>query len=200
MEKSWVLDSSCLILFGKIRRLDLPATLPGPIYVPMSVKREILAEKPPDLASTWLKRKDCPAQVVRAPVPASVRKWALGQGESEVLAFALKHRGSTAVLDDRRARLCAKELGITVKGTIGLILWLKQQGRLSRIGPILELFPHSGFRLDPGILRTALKLAGEDDAEWKEGPGVREAPAAYGTGTASPNPRRAGKPKSKRKK
>ncbi len=54
-------------------------------------------------------------------VPDSILEWGLGVGESSVLAFALGHSGTEAIIDDLAARKCAAALGIPVRGTLGIV-------------------------------------------------------------------------------
>lgn len=199
MNRSWVFDSSALIALGKIDRLDLITGLPGVFHVPHAVKKEILSRKPPDPASLWPLDKNCPARVVRTPLDRAVLSWDLGAGESETICHCLRHRGCVAVLDDRMGRRCAKAMGVQVKGTVGLLLWLKEQGKLDKIKPVLGSLSKSGFHLDPAVFKLALKLAGEHES----GLGgeysltAHEAPAVYKTTTSKkPQTRR---PQRKRK-
>jgi hypothetical protein len=64
---------------------------------------------------SWM--ESCPA----AEWSAEIRRFGLGNGESAVLHFAIE-RDATAVLDDKRARFCATQLGIPVVGTLGLVV------------------------------------------------------------------------------
>lgn len=45
----------------------------------------------------------------------------LGQGEASTIAAAL-HRGATVVTDDRAARQAARDLGLPLTGTIGILI------------------------------------------------------------------------------
>jgi predicted nucleic acid-binding protein len=184
MDRSWVFDSSPLIILGRIGRLDLVSGLQGNLFVPHSVKKEILAKKPFDPSAIWLLGKNCPARIVSAPPHSALLSWDLGDGESEAISHALRHRSCVVVLDDRRARRCAKAMGVQVKGTIGLLLWLKKKGKLDRIKPILALLSKSDFRLDPSVFKLALKLAGEQRSGTGQNraPNVQEPRAAYRIG------------------
>jgi|SRR5579859_2002028 len=197
MNRSWVFDSSPLITLGKAGCLDLLAGLQGPVYIPRSVKKEILAKKPPDLSSAWLLDKNCPARMVSASLTAAVLSRDLGAGETETISYALRHRDCVAVLDDRKARHCARAMGVQVKGTVGLLLWLKKRGKLDKIKPILASLIRSGFRIDPIVLKLALKLAGEQGSRLggEYPPTAQEIPALYKTGRSKVKARKRLKPR-----
>lgn len=90
-----------------------------------------------------------------------VAAWDLGLGESQVISWAYKNPGFEAILDDRAARKCALSLKIPVRGTLGVILLAKKDGRLAKAEPLLNQLVQIGFRLDPDLLRATLRLAKE---------------------------------------
>jgi predicted nucleic acid-binding protein len=99
--------------------------------------------------------------VPRLPIPGVVAAWDLGAGESAVLARAMAHPGTLAIIDDYAARTCAAVLGVPVKGTLGLALLAKQQGRVEEAGPLVEKLRRAGLYLSDTVTREALKLVGE---------------------------------------
>lgn len=52
----------------------------------------------------------------------------LGKGESTIFIALIK--GKVAVLDDKKARKLARDLGVTVMGTLALLKRLHQEGKL----------------------------------------------------------------------
>ena len=96
--------------------------------------------------------------VSTARVPASSD---LGPGKREVLAIASETPGSLAVLDDARARHYARLLGIPVTGTVGVLVYAKQQGHIEAIAPVLGRLDSLNFYLVPAMRRALLRLAGE---------------------------------------
>nr|WP_242541324.1 DUF3368 domain-containing protein [Phormidium pseudopriestleyi] len=52
-------------------------------------------------------------------------------------------------------------LGIPVRGTIGIILLAKQEGRVSQVKPLLYQLVQQGLRVSPSVLEAALKLVNE---------------------------------------
>lgn len=154
-------NASPLIFLARANLLDL-LQLAGPdIVVPTPVADEILREGPGDAAAgalratTWMKIVEAP------PVPPVIQAWDLGAGESSVLAWALEHPGTVAILDDLAARRCAAAVHVPVRGTLGLILLAKQRGRIDAARPVLEAMRATGMYLSDAVLNRALSLVGE---------------------------------------
>jgi uncharacterized protein len=85
----------------------------------------------------------------------------LGAGEKEVLALGLQVANAVLILDERLARLHAEALKLTFTGTLGILLRAKVEGRVSRIGPVLEQLDRLKFRMSARTRAAVLKRAGE---------------------------------------
>ena len=90
-----------------------------------------------------------------------VAAWDLGKGESAVLTWAYQNAGYEAIVDDRAARNCGNTLRLPVRGTLGVILLAKQEGKIDKVSLIFDQLQDAGLRIDAGILMKALQLAGE---------------------------------------
>ncbi|MDD3581620.1 MAG: DUF3368 domain-containing protein [Desulfobacca sp.] len=162
MPRNWVLDASPIIVLAKIDHLFLLSDLCAELVVPAGVAQEISQGREADPARRWLQSPG--KNLIREvdSIPPMIYAWNLGQGESEVLAWAYKNPGYEAILDDRAARNCALALKIPVRGTIGIILLAKRQGCLEQVTPLLSQIEMAGYRLAPELLAAAKRLAGED--------------------------------------
>jgi uncharacterized protein len=78
-----------------------------------------------------------------------------------VLAWALSKPGTVAVLDDQKARTHAGSLGISVIGTLGIVLRAKRQGVISQARPIVQDLIARGMYLSRAVTERALALVGE---------------------------------------
>lgn len=85
----------------------------------------------------------------------------LGLGESAVLALAHTHAGAEVIIDDMAGRLCAASLNIPVRGTLGLVLAAKRNGRIEAARPVAERLLQTGMYLSKRVLDEALNLVGE---------------------------------------
>lgn len=160
MADLWIVNASPIIALAGVGLHELLPKLAVRIVIPASVQREILAGDPADparqlLEGGWGERAPDP------PAQAAVAAWALGAGESSVIALGLTYPGCDVVLDDAQARRCAKSLGLSVRGTIGTLLLAKRKGVLSAIREPLQRMKDAGFFIDMVLMAEALKLAGE---------------------------------------
>lgn len=85
----------------------------------------------------------------------------LGRGEKEAIVLGLEIPDSLIILDDGLARSYAKNLGLKITGTMGVLLKAKKSGYLSLVKPVIEELILLGFRLDGTTHHTVLRLAGE---------------------------------------
>lgn len=161
MGRRWVANASPLIALGRISQLDLVLDLSEELVVPVGVAQEVARGPADDPARTWLEKNAGLLVRELKSVSHAVAAWDLGLGESHVVTWAYEHRGYEAILDDRAARTCARALGIPVRGTIGVILVAKKEGRIPSVRPIFDGLVSAGFRIDPELLAAATKLVGE---------------------------------------
>ncbi len=103
-----------------------------------------------------------------SPEPEDVRRVASGPppvhvGEREVLALALG-REATAVMDDRRGRSRGRWLGVTLTGTLGVLLALQHASRACRtFAEDLDALEEAGMYLTPDLKRRVLARLGPDE-------------------------------------
>ena len=162
MNERWVVNASPLIVLAQIQCEYLLVDLPGEIVVPQAVVDEINAGPANDAARKYISHG--PLRVVEVLPEAIVQGWDLGRGESAVLSFAVQNRGWRAVVDDGAARRCAHVLGVSVIGTLGIILRARKANLIPAAAPLLRKLKDEGFRLDDEIIRAA--LSGTVGEEW----------------------------------
>lgn len=84
----------------------------------------------------------------------------LGSGEVAVLSYAHQH-SQVALIDERRARRIAQQLGVAVVGSGAVLLALKASGALTSIRPALVAWYKHGYFLSPALQKQLLAAAGE---------------------------------------
>ena len=84
----------------------------------------------------------------------------LGSGEIAVLSYAHQHN-KVALLDERRARRIARQLGVSVVGSGAVLLALKKSGAVASIRPALVAWQVHGYFLSAALQRQLLVAAGE---------------------------------------
>lgn len=117
-----VSNSSPLIALGRIERLDILGVLFGQIFIPESVYQETVIE-----TKLEQQRKSILVAIqdgiisVSQPTVSSVFSRKLGLGEQGVLNLALELQAQQIILDDKKARNEAKELGLAVAYTTDIL-------------------------------------------------------------------------------
>ena len=165
MGETYVVNSSPLILFGKIRQLQLFSVLGPDLVIPKAVIAEVsVGPRGADVIQELLAANRCRI-APDSQVPYSVSRWDLGEGESQVLATALLEPEATVIIDDLAARKCARTHGLPLIGCAGLIGLFKKRGHIELAEPLLAALVRAGLRLSPMVLAAVLKEVGEAGVE-----------------------------------
>jgi hypothetical protein len=158
-----VADASVLIALSTIRQLTLLVErFPQGIVIPQAVWREVVEQgrgRPgaQDVAmAPWV--------TVQNAAPSGIRQLLLAElevGEAEAIALAHEISADLILLDERDARQAAARLGLRSLGTIGILIWAKQSGRLLQLRPTLDALQQGRFRISRSLYIQALAVVGE---------------------------------------
>ena len=172
----WVVNASPLILLGKTGHLDLLAALADTVVVPLPVANAVGAQ--PDGAAIRAEWTENPAYRVAGSetAPPEVLAWDPGAGEMQVITHALRHGADRVVLDDLEARRCAKAMGRSVVGTLGVVARAKSMGRIAQAAPVIEHLRRTGLYVSDALVQRILREAGESScrARHKARPSPRD--------------------------
>lgn len=149
-----IADASSLIVLEQIGLLQSLEPLFSVCLIPPAVAREIaptVTDRP-----TWIVE-----QPLRQPLDVRVLNSSLGRGEIEAIGLALELGSYGIIIDDRQARRLAESLGLSVAGTVRILLEAKAAGLLPEIRPWLHALQEVGFFLSATVLNDALTEAGE---------------------------------------
>jgi len=148
-----VSNSSPLIGLEQIKQLELLLKLFGNVIVPEAVAKEVA---PTVTLPNWIT-----IQPLNQSIAARILETSLGPGESEAISLALELGNCQIILDDRAARRLAQGLGITVIGTLGILLAGKRKGFISEVRPTLDALMSFSFHIAPDLYKRVLSDAGE---------------------------------------
>src|SRR5947208_3309161 len=123
MHNTIISDTSCLIVLTNIQELDLL----NKVYGQIITTSEVLSEYGQQLPD-WFKIID-PKDVKYL----KVLELEIDKGEASAILLALELGDATVILDDYKARKVAVKLGLTITGTLGIILKAKRQEIISSI-------------------------------------------------------------------
>jgi len=85
----------------------------------------------------------------------------LGRGEREAIALALETRADLVVLDDQQRRRVAREKGLSVAGTVGILIEAREQGRIPSVRRELDRLIEAGMWVDGAFYHRILQEFGE---------------------------------------
>ena len=153
MSSPVISNSSPLIALEQLDLLALLEQIFGHVLVPPAVVREVA---PTVTLPKWITE-----QALSQVIGPQILSGSLGAGESEALSLALELKASLLILDERPARRLAGALGISVIGTLGLLLKAKSLGLIYELKPQLEALLKCEFRVSPLLYDQVLKSAGE---------------------------------------
>jgi predicted nucleic acid-binding protein len=157
----WVVNTSPIILLAKVGLIDLLQQLGPTVVIPQAVALEIQRRGPSDPAVQTLAQATWLATIDPGPTAPAIAVYHLHPGESAVLTYALANPGSGVILDDLRARNCAATLGIPYQGTIGVVIYAKQQGWVPAARPVVERLRLEGMYLSDQLMNQVLAQVGE---------------------------------------
>jgi len=146
-----ICDTSCLILFDKISKLELLRQCYSNIYVTPEIAEEFGKALP-----VWIKTKEASNQALKQTLTQI-----LGQGESSAIALNFDLPDTLVVLDDLKARKVAKSLNLRITGSLGILVKAKEQGHIEKLFPVLKQVQQTNFRISENIVRKILATVGE---------------------------------------
>jgi predicted nucleic acid-binding protein len=146
-----IVDTSCIIILSKIKELSLLKLLYGEVLI-----TDIIAKEFDEPLPDWI--IVCPIKIKENVFLFEKR---IDKGEASAIMLALEIPNSIIIIDDFKGRALAKELGIKVTGTIGIIISAKNKKLIPSIKPILEKIKETNFYISKALENEALRLAEE---------------------------------------
>jgi predicted nucleic acid-binding protein len=148
-----VSNSSPLIALENIGRLELLERLFAMLLIPPAVVGEI---SPPMALPSWII-----PHALTQPIGPQILGASLGPGESEAISLALEVGASWLIMDDRPARRLGQAFGLSIVGTLGVLLACKRKVLIPAVRPCVEDLMRHGFRIAPDLYQRVLAAAGE---------------------------------------
>lgn len=158
-----VSNSSPLIALSIADSLDLLRALYVTIHIPEAVYHEVVIRGAGLPGATAIANTPW---IVQQPIAnqqnlAQLLSAGLDKGESEAIVLASELSAGLLILDESHARAVARQRGLQVTGTIGVLIAAKNVGMVAAIKPLLAQLSAGGFYISPQIIVHALQLAGE---------------------------------------
>ena len=157
-----VSNSSPIIHLAKIGKLSLLREYFNTIMVPESVLKECVAEGKDRKEVEAIKKAEWirVAQVQDKKLVKLLQS-SLDDGESEAIALSLESGADLILLDDSDAREKARIYGLTVTGTLGVLLRAKKDRKISSLKENIIKLRKSGFWVSDFVEERLLEASGE---------------------------------------
>ena len=149
MKDRIVSDSTCLIGLERIGRLDILSALFEKVIVPSEVSREFGG------TFDWLETSK-----IRDRTLCSLLQLVVDSGEAEAIVLASELH-LKLITDDKQARAVAKQIGVEVIGTVGILINAKRAGLLNELRPMLDELERNEFFISKKLRNEALSIVGE---------------------------------------
>jgi len=142
-----------LILIG---RADLLSKLYRNVVIPDAVFNELTTPSTPKLVRDWMADKPAWLSVQQAPSNVVGEMEDIQIGEREAIRLAQAIQSDYVLLDDPRARRTARDRGINVVGTLGILISAEEKG-LTKLNEAIDDLKNTNFRASPKLLESLLE-------------------------------------------
>jgi uncharacterized protein len=158
-----VSNSSVLISLSTINKLELLKEKFGIIQVPQAVWTEVVVAGEGEPGSIEIRNADW---IEKHNVSDKNLVIALNEildlGESEAIALALETGTNVILMDEKDARLISMQYQLHPLGTVGILIWAKENGKLDNLKDELDrLIVEGDFRISQKVYQYALEKVGE---------------------------------------
>ncbi|MCX6359670.1 MAG: DUF3368 domain-containing protein [Armatimonadetes bacterium] len=152
-----VCDTGPLIALAKVDLTSALAALFGSVAVPPAVYRELMAKSGPE-ASVIDAALATFVQVAAPSREAPRILQALGPGECSAIALALE-LGVPLIIDDKAGRSMARSLGLSVTGTVGVVVAAHGAGLVRDVRVALTAMRDNGYYFTDHVIDEAARMA-----------------------------------------
>lgn len=161
-KKIIIADASPLIIFGRIKRLDLITETLGQIIIPISVMKECIGNTRAGETEIIAAIKE---GIIETTPDPDMDKYqylpnALGRGEATAIVLASKLKIGL-LIDEKLGRRTAKKMNISIIGTAGTLLLAKKKKLIKKVSPIIKELKDNGYFLSEQLIKEILVKAKE---------------------------------------
>ena len=152
-----IADSSALIALAVIDKLEILEELFGEVYVPRAVYDEVSHQSKGESEKLARYCKDKVLDIT-SDVNLNIT---LGIGESEAIILYKEKRADFLLCDDKKAKKFARNFGVNVIGSLGILLKAKEAKLILEVSPLIEKLKLSQIFIDDKTFELVLNMAGE---------------------------------------
>lgn len=152
-------DTTPVISLLKAGQLELLEYLFGEVVIPEAVYEELVGNRMFHIEAEKIKQCSfIKVSQVKDLKSVSIfrRVTGLDAGESEAIVMAEEKQADLLLMDERKGRRVAKQMGLTVTGTMGILIQAFDEKLLSEDAVVtcLTVMKKCGIRISDGLLET----------------------------------------------
>lgn len=157
-----VSDASPLINLARVNQFNLLAAFYGQIVIPRAVYKEVVIRGEGREGSREVKEATwIDVQVPHDELAVRVLEAELGRGEASAIILAQELDAPLLIIDEIHGRRIALQLGLKVRGTLGILTRAKREGRIISVRQALDLLRVRGIWIDQKLYDKVLQIIGE---------------------------------------
>jgi predicted nucleic acid-binding protein len=85
----------------------------------------------------------------------------LDNGEATAISLAAEYENSLLIIDEIKGRKTAKEMGISVTGSLGVLIAAKTKGHIQTVKPLIGKIQKTNFHISEELIDQVLKKVNE---------------------------------------
>lgn len=152
MARVVVCDTSPIRYLVLIGESELLCLLYSEVLIPASVADELRQQETPDAVRLWMATEPEWLKIIPfGEPPAALLLAALDRGERDAILVAIQASADLVIMDDREGVEEARRLGLTVTGTLGVLLRAADRGLIALL-PTIAALRQTNFRIEPSLL------------------------------------------------
>ncbi len=151
MDELIISDTSCLIVLHNSNQLELLHALFDEVVITPEVATEFGLPLP-----IWVRQLS-----PQDPYRQKLLMPQLDVGEASAISLALEQQPSLLLIDERKGRKIALNLGLKIIGTARVLIMAREKGLIPSLRIALELLVNGGFRLSPRLMEEILEKYGD---------------------------------------
>lgn len=155
--------SPLLALIAAWGKLDRLQPLYTEVLVPFEVEQEILQGGTSNFGVTKFQTANWLAKQPQSLKISPFLRNSLDLGEASVIQLALDESIETVCIDEAVGRRVARLNGLTLTGSVGILLKAKQRDPGMSVTAAIENMLNRNIRLSQTVIEFALKQSGETD-------------------------------------
>ncbi|MEM6842079.1 MAG: DUF3368 domain-containing protein [Bacteroidota bacterium] len=142
-----IADTSCLIVLSKIGRLHLLKDIFSKISITEEVHQEF-----GDALPEWIQVEE-----TKDSERKRILELDLDKGEASSIVLGLENKEALLLIDEKKGRRVAKDLGLKVTGTLGVLIRAKVNGQVSSLKDEIDKLKKVEFRMSEVLVQQILE-------------------------------------------